>query len=129
MKKILVIFVLFFSSSVLARDVVYICNTKAYDKNPENYNFDVLENRIFLVTVNSNDNKIFLENITKSQKDKFPFYILVDNENYIFGVGDFSSEDFVWNDMVTFDKRNNYFSLMSYVDSWYSIYRGKCRVQ
>ena len=129
MKILLILFVLLFSSSVVARDVVFKCNTKTYDKNPENYNFDVLDNRIFLVTVNSNDNKIFLENITKSQKDKSPFYILVDNEDYIFGVGDFSSEDFVWHDMITFDKRNNYFSLMSYVDSWYTIYRGKCRVQ
>ena len=109
--------------------MVFKCNTKTYDKDPEKYNFDILENRIFLVTVNKNDNTIFLQNITKNQKDEFPFNILVNNNNYILGVGDFSTDDFVWNDMVTFDKKNNYFSLMSYVDSWYTIYRGKCRVQ
>ncbi|MDC1047108.1 hypothetical protein OAQ96_00310 [Alphaproteobacteria bacterium] len=129
MKILLTLFVFFFASSVVARDVVFKCNTKTYDKNPENYNFDVMENRIFLVTVNSNNNKIFLENISKSQKDKFPFHILVNNENYILGAGDFSSEDFIWNDMITFDKRNNYFSLMSYVNSRYTIHRGNCRVQ
>ena len=129
MKILLTIFVLFFSSSSLALDIVFKCNTKTFDKKLENYNFDVLENRVFLVTVNSEDNKIFLENITKGQKEKFPFYILVDSQNYILAVGDFSFNDIVWNDIITFDKRNDYFSLMSYVDSLYTIHRGKCRVQ
>ena len=128
--KILTLFlVLSFSFCSFANTFVLNCNTESFNKSTKDYNFEKKKNRIFLVTVNQDNKEISLFNVTKNQEDINSFYILVDNNNYIFAVSDFSSDNLIWNDMITIDLKNNLFSLMSYVGNAYTIHNGKCKIK
>ena len=103
MKILLTIFVLFFSSSVIAENVILYCNLDTHVKF-RNKNWEDLDKRKFQITIK--DEWIQVYNLT-AEIEVGEFYVIANTTNYINAILDESDED-SWIKMFAFNKINGY---------------------
>ena len=89
MKILLTIFVLFFSSSVIAENVILYCNLDTHVKF-RNKNWEDLDKRKFQITIK--DEWIQVYNLT-AEIEVGEFYVITNTTNYINAILDESDED------------------------------------
>ena len=121
MKVFLTLFVLLFSSSVVAENVILYCNFDSHVKF-RNENWEDLDKRKFKVTIQ--DKWIQVYNLTK-EMDVGEFYIIANTTNYINAILDESDED-SWIKMFAYNKINGYTKLFTTNNVGETIHLGWC---
>lgn len=131
-KKFILIISLFIlcAPQVFGKDIVLNCEFKIFNKNSGKREFTQLTNRLYLVTI-VNNKFIYLNNITKNLNDKSPFYILENNNNYLYAIANFSKKlegKDPWIETIVYRKRDEFMTITHSSKFGNTVKDGYCKI-